>query len=63
MFEHNLILASGKISVIHHPNSHTGGDLVITFHHDKIVAIGDLVWPGSFPFVDVENGGSVLGLE
>ena len=32
-------------------------------YFEGTAAIGDLVWPGSFPFVDVYNGGSARGLE
>ena len=28
----------------------------------NIIAVGDLVWPGGFPFIDLQNGGSALGL-
>lgn len=54
---------STTVSVVHYPNAHTDGDLVIFFHGSQIVAIGDLIWPKSFPFIDVHNGGSVAGLE
>lgn len=50
-------------TAIHYANAHTDGDLVIYFEAQRVVAIGDLVWPGSFPFVDIYNGGSVAGLE
>lgn len=49
--------------VIHFPNAHTDGDLAIFFHASEVAVLGDLIWPDSFPFVDVHNGGSVEGLE
>ena len=56
-------LLASTVSVIHYPQAHTDGDLSVFFHDSKIVAIGDLIWPKSFPFVDVHNGGSAAGLE
>jgi len=58
-----LKLGSDEISLVHFPKAHTNGDAVVYFKTDKVVAIGDLVWPGSFPFVDVHNGGTAAGLE
>lgn len=54
---------STVVNVIHFPEAHTDGDLVVIFQDSQIAAIGDLVWPNSFPYVDVHNGGSVGGLE
>lgn len=58
-----LAIGTASATVIHYPQAHTDGDLVIFFHESRLAAIGDLIWPGSFPFVDVHNGGSVAGLE
>lgn len=58
-----LPIASSKIDVVHYSQAHTDGDLVVYFHHSQIAVIGDLIWPNSFPYVDVHNGGSVRGLE
>jgi glyoxylase-like metal-dependent hydrolase (beta-lactamase superfamily II) len=51
------------MTVAHYPNAHTNGDLVVYFHDAEVAVVGDLIWPHAFPFVDVHNGGSVLGLE
>ena len=51
------------IDVIHHPSAHTNGDLVVVSRGLKVAAIGDLVWPESFPYIDTHNGGTVAGLE
>ena len=51
------------VDVVHYPYAHTDGDLAVFFHDSEIVVLGDLIWPKSFPFVDVHNGGSVEGLE
>jgi glyoxylase-like metal-dependent hydrolase (beta-lactamase superfamily II) len=50
------------LRAIHLPNGHTDGDSVIEFPNAKVVHMGDDFFNGTFPFVDVENGGSVRGL-
>lgn len=52
----------GEFRAVHYPRAHTDGDLVIYAPQHKIVVLGDLVWPGAFPFVDVHNGGTAQGL-
>jgi glyoxylase-like metal-dependent hydrolase (beta-lactamase superfamily II) len=50
------------ITAIYLPSGHTDGDSVIEFPGAKVVHMGDDFFNGTFPFVDVENGGSVHGL-
>ncbi len=51
-----------EIRAIHFPNGHTDGDSVIFFTRSNVVHLGDDFFAGRFPFVDLENGGSVQGL-
>ncbi len=51
-----------QLDAVHYPSAHTNGDLVLFVDQLKIVAIGDLVWPAGFPFVDVHSGGSANGV-
>jgi cyclase len=51
-----------EIRVIHFPNGHTDGDSVIFFTASNVVHLGDDFFSGSFPFVDLDSGGSVEGL-
>jgi glyoxylase-like metal-dependent hydrolase (beta-lactamase superfamily II) len=51
-----------EIRAIHMPHGHTDGDSVIEFPSSKVVHMGDDFFNGMYPFVDVENGGSVKGL-
>jgi glyoxylase-like metal-dependent hydrolase (beta-lactamase superfamily II) len=50
------------IRAIHMPHGHTDGDAVIEFTHSNVLHMGDDLFNGMFPFVDLENGGSVRGL-
>jgi cyclase len=51
-----------EIKAIHFPHGHTDGDSVIFFTKANVVHMGDDFFVGRFPFVDLENGGSVQGL-
>ncbi|HEY5609899.1 MAG TPA: MBL fold metallo-hydrolase [Thermoanaerobaculia bacterium] len=50
------------IRAIHFPNGHTDGDSVIYFTGSNAVHMGDDFFAGSFPYVDIDSGGSVRGL-
>ena len=50
------------VRAVHTPHGHTDGDSVIWFTKSNVVHMGDQFFNGMFPFVDVENGGSVRGL-
>ncbi len=51
-----------EIRAVHYPNGHTDGDSVIFFTKANVVHLGDDFFVGRFPFVDLDNGGSVQGL-
>ncbi|MBV9495561.1 MAG: MBL fold metallo-hydrolase [Acidobacteria bacterium] len=51
-----------EIKAIHYPHGHTDGDAVIYFTKSNVVHMGDDYFNGTFPFVDVQSGGSVKGL-
>jgi len=51
-----------EIRAIHFPQGHTDGDSVIFFTASNVVHLGDDFFAGSFPFVDLDSGGSVEGL-
>ena len=50
-----------EIEVIHFPRGHTDGDSIVFFTKSNVVHMGDHFFNGSFPFVDLESGGSVQG--
>jgi glyoxylase-like metal-dependent hydrolase (beta-lactamase superfamily II) len=51
-----------EIRVVHFPHAHTDGDSVVFFTGSNVVHMGDNLFSGWFPFVDLEAGGSVQGL-
>ncbi len=50
-----------EIELIHLPAGHTDTDSVVYFRGSNVVHMGDLFFSGRFPFIDLENGGTVEG--
>jgi glyoxylase-like metal-dependent hydrolase (beta-lactamase superfamily II) len=50
------------VRAVHFPNGHTDGDSVIWFTQSNVVHMGDDFFNGTFPFIDIDNGGSVKGM-
>src|SRR5207247_10552955 len=55
-------VSGDDIKAVHCPHCHTDGDAVIFFPKSNVVHMGDDLFFGQFPFVDLDNGGSVRGL-
>jgi glyoxylase-like metal-dependent hydrolase (beta-lactamase superfamily II) len=51
-----------EIRVVHFPAGHTDGDSVVYFTGSNVIHMGDDFFVARFPFVDIDNGGSVEGL-
>lgn len=51
-----------EMRAIHFPHGHTDGDSVIWYPKSNVVHMGDDFVTYGFPFVDVQNGGSVSGM-
>ncbi|HYX23601.1 MAG TPA: MBL fold metallo-hydrolase [Thermoanaerobaculia bacterium] len=51
-----------EVKVVHFPHGHTDGDSIVFFTKSNVVHMGDDFFNGLFPFVDLENGGSVQGM-
>ena len=50
------------IRVVHVPHAHTDGDTILKFKNANVIHTGDIVFNGVYPFIDVDSGGSVLGI-
>ncbi len=57
-----LFLNGERIDVRHLPNGHTDGDAIVWFRNAGVVHLGDHLFTGRFPFVDLAHGGSVRGM-
>lgn len=51
-----------EIRVMHYPKGHTDGDCIIFFTKSNVVHMGDHMFMGMFPFVDLDHGGDVEGM-
>jgi len=51
-----------EVRAVHYPGGHTDGDSVVYFTRANVIHMGDDFFAGRFPFVDLDNGGSVEGL-
>jgi len=62
-YEHgvNIYLADERIKLSHFPTAHTDGDTVVYFTSANVLHTGDLFFEIGFPYVDLNNGGSVRG--
>jgi len=47
--------------VKHMPKAHTDGDAIIYFPGANVIHTGDILFHGIFPFIDLNNGGTVDG--
>jgi cyclase len=56
-----LFFNGEAVEVIHQPAAHTDGDSLVFFRRSDVVATGDIFVTTSYPFIDVERGGSIQG--
>ena len=54
---------NGEAVLLHYaPNAHTDGDIIVHFRRSDVIATGDVFVSGGYPFIDIDNGGSVQGI-
>ncbi|MDO3387111.1 MBL fold metallo-hydrolase [Gilvimarinus sp. SDUM040013] len=59
--EMSFYLNAQPARIMHVAKAHTDGDSVIYFTEANVIHTGDTLFNGMFPFVDLDNGGSVQG--
>ncbi len=57
-----LKLYGEDLEIIHLPNSHTDGDMIVHFKKSNVIHTGDTFVRYGFPFIDVAAGGSIDGI-
>lgn len=57
--EHVLRLGGKTVRLVHPGRGHTDGDLVALFVEDGVVHMGDLLFAGRYPNIDLEAGGTI----
>ncbi|MFN2374458.1 MAG: MBL fold metallo-hydrolase, partial [Cyclonatronaceae bacterium] len=58
---HTMDAGGETIHLRHYGPAHTGGDSVIAFDKANVVHMGDLMFNGLYPFIDIDGGASVRG--
>lgn len=59
--ETTITMNNQNIQLFHTPRAHTDGDLFVYFKDANVIHAGDLLFAGRFPFIDIDNGGTVAG--
>ena len=49
------------IDVFYEPNAVTDGDSIVHFRRSDVIVTGDILTTTQYPFIDVQNGGSIQG--
>ncbi|MHA7872969.1 MAG: MBL fold metallo-hydrolase [Hyphococcus sp.] len=50
-----------EIHVFHPDNAHTDGDAIVYLRNANVVHMGDVMFSGRYPYIDVASGGSIDG--
>lgn len=58
----NVHFNGEDIRAWHLPGGHTDGDCVVLFPKANVIHMGDLMFMGMLPFVDLDHGGGVQGM-
>ena len=56
-----IYLDDEAIQVLHFAHGHTDGDSIVYFKKANVLHMGDLLFQGRFPYIDLKAGGSVKG--
>lgn len=51
-----------EVRIVHFPPAHTDGDTLVQFVQANVLHVGDVFFNGTYPFIDVNAGGSVDGM-
>jgi cyclase len=50
------------VQIMHIANAHTDGDSIVYFRGSDVIAAGDLFVTTTYPFIDLERGGTINGV-
>ncbi len=51
-----------EVRAYHVPHAHTDGDSIIHFTKSNVIHMGDIMFNGFYPFIDLGSGGNVRGM-
>jgi glyoxylase-like metal-dependent hydrolase (beta-lactamase superfamily II) len=55
-------LNGDEIYAFHVDSAHTDGDAMVFFRNANVLHMGDILFNGTYPFIDVDAGGSINGM-
>ncbi len=58
----DLLFNGEAVQLMHQPNAHTDGDILVFFRRSDVLSTGDVFDTTGFPFIDVANGGHINGI-
>jgi len=58
----DLYFNGEAIQLLHQPNAHTDGDLIVFFRKSDVVSTGDVFLTTTYPVIDIEKGGTINGI-
>jgi glyoxylase-like metal-dependent hydrolase (beta-lactamase superfamily II) len=54
---------NGEAVAVHHvPRGHTDGDSIVFFPGSNVLHMGDILFNGLYPYIDLDGGGTVQGM-
>jgi glyoxylase-like metal-dependent hydrolase (beta-lactamase superfamily II) len=59
---HDMYFNGEAIQLLHQPNAHTDGDVVVYFRKSDVVVTGDVYINTTFPVINLQQGGSLNGI-
>jgi cyclase len=60
--QHELFFNDEAVQLIHVPNAHSDGDVMVFFRKSDVLVAGDLYGNTTFPVIDTAQGGSIKGV-
>jgi cyclase len=58
----DLYFDGEAVQLLHQPNAHTDGDVIVYFRKSDVIASGDVYVNTTFPVINLEQGGSLNGI-
>ena len=59
--QRDMLFNNEAVQMIHQPNAHTDGDIIVFFRRSDVISTGDIFTTVMYPFIDAANGGSTNG--
>jgi glyoxylase-like metal-dependent hydrolase (beta-lactamase superfamily II) len=58
----DLYFNGEAVQMLHQPNAHTNGDVLVHFRASDVISAGDIFVTTTYPFIDEASGGSINGI-